>query len=432
MNIEKIIQKYESEFNFRKAKGNSLFYSSRKNGRTQSKKNSALWGKVFDLHYKDFSNDKDSIFNTGIWKNSYDNSQIPKQEMDEWIDTTIRKISKFISDDTKILEIGCGNGLLYSRLIDKISAYTGIDPSREAIHSIANSELGKKFSHKTSLFPIETNDLDTEVSEKFDLIIINSVIQYFSSSEYLYEVIAKLENFISSEGVIFIGDVRSFDMRNLYYEDVCRYRKVDKEEFDNHLKKLSITEKELLVTPSFFNYFKEKNTWVQDYVIDLRDGKYVNEMTKFRFDAILFSYNLSRTNIKEICASSHSLQQMKDELHIVTDETSLLLKNIKNSRLNFDISSLDSSDLSISSIFEIERNTDYNVNVYSSNDHIDEVDVLISKNNYVSTDFNSQSLNAKTLTNLECERPNKKEKELKKDAKEVDVTITKVPFYLDI
>ena len=160
MNIEEIIQKYESEFNFRKGKGKSLFYASLRNVTTQGKKNSALWGKVFDLHYKDFSNDKDSIFNTGIWKNSYDNCQIPKQEMDEWIDTTIKKISKFTNDDTKVLEIGCGNGLLYSRLINKIAAYTGIDPSKEAIHSIASSELGKKFSFKTSLFPIETNDLD--------------------------------------------------------------------------------------------------------------------------------------------------------------------------------------------------------------------------------------------------------------------------------
>lgn len=431
MSINNIIEKYKDLFNIKfNQDKNELIYSTKKNlNNTQGKKNSKLWGKVFDLHYKDFTDNKESTTDTAIWKNSYDNSQIPQEEMNEWISTTTTRINKFINPSSSVLEVGCGNGLIYEQIIDDIEYYTGIDPSVEAIEGIASSSTGIRNKDKTSLYSLEALDVDQISGEvRYDIIIVNSVIQYFSSSEYLYSFIEKLDHLLTDNGVIFVGDIRSFDLRKVYYLDVCKFRNIESEYLNSEIAKLELLEKETLISPDFFHFLKTRINWVQDITIDIRAGKYLNEMTKFRYDAILFKKSLPE---KELITINRSIQfpELLDQARSLSDDKCIKIENIDNNRILslIDETVTNNTNLDISNLFNLEENSNLNIQIdYGNNES--SLTVYISKYSYCKTETYS---NHKLFSNHLVEKNTKSEKQFFKEIKDLDnsISIKKEPFY---
>ena len=70
--------------------------------------------------------------------------------MNEWLDLTISKINKYLNPKSKVLEIGCGNGLILQKLIHRINKYIGIENSKYAVESIKNSAIWKENKIKLS------------------------------------------------------------------------------------------------------------------------------------------------------------------------------------------------------------------------------------------------------------------------------------------
>ena len=56
---------------------------------------------------------------------------------------------------------------------------------------------------------IENHAEELLINGQFDLVIINSVIQYFPSSAYLDDVLTKATALIAPGGQIFLGDIRA-------------------------------------------------------------------------------------------------------------------------------------------------------------------------------------------------------------------------------
>jgi len=71
-------------------------------------------------------------------------------------------------------------------------------------------------------------------------VIINSVVQYFPSVEYLVKVLEQTIKQVRPEGSIFIGDVRSLPLLRAFHTSVQLYQASDtlrsptsKNEFEN-------------------------------------------------------------------------------------------------------------------------------------------------------------------------------------------------------
>jgi methylase of polypeptide subunit release factors len=67
----------------------------------------------------------DPTFNIFGWNSSYSGQAIPAAEMQEWVEQTVARIRALTPQ--KVLEIGCGTGLLLSRIAPNCQEYVGID-----------------------------------------------------------------------------------------------------------------------------------------------------------------------------------------------------------------------------------------------------------------------------------------------------------------
>src|SRR5205085_8816183 len=68
------------------------------------------------------------------WNSSYTGLPIPQEEMREWADQTVARIRA--QQPRRVLEIGCGSGLILLRLAPHCAWYGGTDISAVAVATL--------------------------------------------------------------------------------------------------------------------------------------------------------------------------------------------------------------------------------------------------------------------------------------------------------
>lgn len=125
---------------------------------------------------------------------------------------------------------------------------------------------------------------------EYDALILNSVVQYFPSMDYLKEVMKQAVRAVKRGGFIYIGDVRKMELQEAFHASVERHRggaamKVTeiREKIDERMNE----ERELVVSERFFEQLKREEPRIAEVEIQLKRGKRNNELTKFRYDVIV-------------------------------------------------------------------------------------------------------------------------------------------------
>jgi 2-polyprenyl-3-methyl-5-hydroxy-6-metoxy-1,4-benzoquinol methylase len=118
----------------------------------------------------------------------------------------------------RILDFGCGPGYLTKHLTETCNSYVGVDISENYIQTCKALFKNKPNYQFACLYPQEdTSGLATAnlVAHSFDLIIINSVIQYFSSKKMVLELLENCKKLLTPNGTILLADVVTHD-KGLY------------------------------------------------------------------------------------------------------------------------------------------------------------------------------------------------------------------------
>jgi amino acid adenylation domain-containing protein len=245
------------------------------------------WQELYDEAYHQAEATTEPTFNTIGWNSSYTGQPIPEEEMHEWVDRTTERILSL--RPSKVLEIGCGTGLLLFRVAPHCASYYGTDFSVTAIEML--EEQVQKSPEKlgnVTLSRREADDLDGLKAESFDLVIINSVAQYFPRREYLLRVLEGAVRVTRPGGFVFIGDVRSLPLLETFHASVQLHRaspSFSVDELKRRIRKALAGEDELLVNPGFFRAVSQ-GLGCQVRVMPKR-GRYLNELTRFRYDVVL-------------------------------------------------------------------------------------------------------------------------------------------------
>ncbi len=144
------------------------------------------WQRVYDAAYEHAA--PDPLLDTTCWKDSYSGAPIPAEQMAEWVNDTVVRILEL--KPRRILEIGCGTGLLLYRLAPHCDEYVGLDISQTAIERLTAdlAARGREFAH-VSVHQRGADQLQDFAARRFDLVIINSVVMYFPSEDYLSSVL---------------------------------------------------------------------------------------------------------------------------------------------------------------------------------------------------------------------------------------------------
>lgn len=247
----------------------------------------ALWETLFEQTYSQDETDE-LTFNIAGWKSSYTGQPIAPEEMREWVDETVTRIMDL--KPQRVLEIGCGTGLLLARIAPHCEHYTGTDFSETALNQTRQMCLQLDRSDHVTMQRRSADDFSGFEANQFDTIILNSVVQYFPDISYLERVIAGALHVLKPEGVIFIGDVRHYDLLESFHTSVQLHRAHDTLSVDQLKKQIQRhqgQEKELLCSPDFFWSLAQQYDSICHVQVQPRYGQAENELTKFRYDAIL-------------------------------------------------------------------------------------------------------------------------------------------------
>ena len=247
------------------------------------------WQSVFNDSYRQTPSDRNGIFNIVGWNSSYTDLPLSETEMREWLDLTIERILAL--QPQRVLEIGCGTGLLLFRIAPHCAEYWGADFSQIAIDSIEQQlRSGEQNLPQVKLLHKEAQDFEGIEPESFDLVILNSVVQYFPSADYLLRVLSQAAKVVRNGGSIFIGDVRNLALLKAFHLSVQLHQASDDLPVAHLLQRVQkriAQEQELILNPGFFSGFKGQFPNISSVQVQPKYGKFCNELTMFRYDVIL-------------------------------------------------------------------------------------------------------------------------------------------------
>jgi amino acid adenylation domain-containing protein len=249
----------------------------------------AQWEMVFNENYSQPSSQPDPTFNITGWNNSYTGAPIAAEEMREWLDQTVDRILSLRPQN--VLEIGCGTGLLLFRIAPHCTRYVAADFSPIALDYIQQTlSLRNEDLPQLELLQRRADNFDDIEAGAFDLVILNSVVQYFPSIDYLLHVIEGAARVVQPGGSIFIGDVRSLPLLEAFHRSVQLHQappSLPPVQLEQRVKRHMAQEEELIIDPAFFTSLRKQFSQIGDVDVLSKHGNYQNEMTQFRYDVIL-------------------------------------------------------------------------------------------------------------------------------------------------
>jgi amino acid adenylation domain-containing protein len=222
------------------------------------------------------------------WKSSYTGEDIPQDQMRAWAESTIARILDLAPQE--VLEIGCGTGMLLSRLAPHARRYRGTDLSRYALAQLEMLKAHVAGLENVHVSQQPAHDLTGLTGDRFDTVILNSVVQYFPSADYLVDVIDGLLGLIGSTGTIFLGDIRNLALLETYHAAVAHSRAgvaVPRHELRGRVQRALINDNELVLHPLFFNALRARFPRIVGVEIAPKRGAFKNELTLFRYDVTL-------------------------------------------------------------------------------------------------------------------------------------------------
>jgi amino acid adenylation domain-containing protein len=248
------------------------------------------WQRVHnDEVFNETQTEWEPTFNISGWISSYTYQPIPAQEMQEWVDSTVDRILALRPQ--RVLEIGCGTGLLLFRIAPHCTQYWGTDFSQTALNYVQQVlDLPQYQLPQVRLWQRQADHWEDIEPNTFDTVILNSVIQYFPSVDYLLRVLEQAVSAVVPGGHLFIGDIRSLPLLETFYQSVECYQAsvpLTPEQLRDRVQRRIAQEQELVIDPAFFTALQQHLPQITHVQIQPKQGRYENELNRFRYDVIL-------------------------------------------------------------------------------------------------------------------------------------------------
>jgi len=247
----------------------------------------AEWQGLYNEVYLDRSHTTDESFNTVGWNSSYTGQALSQACMKQWVEGTVERIREL--QPQRVLEIGCGTGMLLFRLAHECREYWATDLSASAVAYI-NDHLRRPEHENVRVELRAADDLEPLPQEHFDLIIINSVAQYFPSANYLVSVLESASRLVADGGAIWVGDVRSLPLLEAFHASVQAYQSghdVTKGELRKRVAGHMAQDQELVVDPMLFHALAQHLPRVSGAVAQFKRGNGEDELSRYRYDVIV-------------------------------------------------------------------------------------------------------------------------------------------------
>ena len=296
------------------------------------------WEAIFDETYQTDAEDPQPDFSG--WVSSYTGEPIPQMHMQAWLDQTVARIRA--RQPRRVLEIGCGVGLVLRSLAVECQVYCAVDPSSKAITRLQGWLTRHPELRHVKLARLSAVEAMPEEWGAFNAILLNSVVQYFPDVEYLLNVLERSLKQITAGGWIFVGDVRNRGLMRLFHTAVHFARAPDGSSCQSLRTQIALAlarEKELLIDPEFFTALPSVLPNIGEVQIELKRGQFENELTCYRYDVVLRAGSRMAWQIPQVWQWEDG-RSTRDEIEARLRQTRprmLLVTRVPNSRLAGDL-----------------------------------------------------------------------------------------------
>ncbi|KAM3513239.1 hypothetical protein MY11210_003105 [Beauveria gryllotalpidicola] len=223
------------------------------------------------------------------WTSMYDGNEIDKAEMQEWLDDTIHTLTDGQALG-HVLEIGTGSGMVLFNLGSGLQSFVGLEPSKSAAAFVNNAiKSSPALAGKAQVFVGTATDTYQLSDLHPDLVILNSVLQYFPTKDYLEQVIDTLVH-LGSAKRLFFGDVRSYATNRHFLAARAIYtlgNNTTKDEVRKKMLEMEEREEEFLVEPAFFTTLANRLPDVRHVEIIPKNMQSTNELSAYRYAAVV-------------------------------------------------------------------------------------------------------------------------------------------------
>lgn len=257
-------------------------------GQRRRKRLSDHWRTIWSREY-DESRGRlaDATFNTAGLRSSYDGLPIAEPALKDIVDQTCARIRALAP--SRVLDLGCGSGLVLFRLAPHCERYVGVDFSPGAIADLTR-ETARLGLATVRLFQQAADDAANIAAGSFDVVVLNTVIQYFPDGDYLASVLDNALRALRPGGVVFVGDVRDLGALDAFHASVA-LAKVGSDgaltRLQEELRRTSDGENELAFDPGWFEAFAAARPDVTAIDVAIKHGRHSNELVDYRYDLIL-------------------------------------------------------------------------------------------------------------------------------------------------
>ncbi|MEI8661658.1 methyltransferase domain-containing protein [Xenorhabdus bovienii] len=223
---------------------------------------------------------------------SYTGQPITLEQMEEWRAGTLHRIEKLYP--RRLLEIGCGTGLLLYHYAKQCESVLATDISSEVLARHQHILQQRGWSH-VQLRRGDALNLGAITPDEFDTVVINSVVQYFPNIQYLENVLTQLLPAVEAGGKILLGDIRNLDLLTVHITAIEQSRLKNQRTpvgtLANHIQRLLQQEQEFLLSPTYFAQLPTRYPEIDRVDILVKRGVGDNEMLRYRYDVILHKRN---------------------------------------------------------------------------------------------------------------------------------------------
>lgn len=164
------------------------------------------WGEVYDFTYTSTGTD------LAGWRASDTGEPFPADHMADWVDRTVELVLG--TRPRWMLELGCGTGLLATRLRPHLAGYVGTDVAQSAVDKLAAGADERSRYVRAAAHEVAAPSVRAAMAEAGfpaagpDCVLLNSVLQHFPDVAYLAAVVVDALRLLAPGGHLIIGDVR--------------------------------------------------------------------------------------------------------------------------------------------------------------------------------------------------------------------------------
>jgi len=248
----------------------------------------ANWRTIYDDTYRAVNAERDMAFDISGWRSSYTGEAIAADEMRRWQQSTVVRLRA--ATPQRVWEIGCGTGLLLLEVAPRCEQYLGTDFSVTALGALQTVVEAHGLRHVRLEHRVADDFTGLEAGQ-FDLVVLNSVVQYFPSLAYLRRVLEGAVAALAPGGVLFVGDVRSLPLLAAFHTSVQMYQAtadLEVAQLRERVRRTLEVEEELTLAPEFFHDLCRDLPTLSHAEVFFKRGRDTNEMTRYRYDVWLY------------------------------------------------------------------------------------------------------------------------------------------------